>query len=183
MTDIKQLTEYANSLIEGKLIILSSIFTYIFSFIYELIRDRVVDNNLQFTLLSMGFVLGMYYFLTSVDLITRVLVLRDKERQLNKKIIKSKPIGKTIAKMVAFLVYMLIVVSALFTFNLYNAIVMLLLFPGFLAMIREYISIGENLHEKTGKPIYLFELADKIFILVEKKFYSNLNKKMNNDED
>lgn len=90
-----------------------------------------------------------------------------------KKRIMSSKLGVTTMKILAQLLYVFLA-SLVFVFissSLFTKIVLII--PVVLYILKEYISIGENIAIYfNGKTPYLFQLLDKIFYILERLFFS-----------
>lgn len=135
------------------------------------------DSAMYSVLVLVLFVMITVTFIVA-DAITGIIASRHEGSR-----IQSSKIGATIGK--------------LFGVTLYAGLsmVMLVLLPGnyivttmvygpiLLTALKEFISIGENLERRFDRKIYLFQIIDKIFDLIELKFFKFLEKKASKELD
>jgi phage-related holin len=109
-----------------------------------------------------------------VDFITGIIASKKEGKD-----IKSNSWGKTINKLIGVYLYA-ILATFIFLFFSVNYVVLTLIFtPLVLSLLKEYISIGENMERRFGNKPYLFKIVDKIFDLLESKFFKNLEHYIN----
>jgi len=116
------------------------------------------------------FITGIFVF---IDFVTGIIASRYEGES-----IQSLKWGRTIGKLLGLILYAVI------------GIVFLLLLPDnflvkvvvfgivLLTLINEYISIGENLERRLGKKFYIFTLLDKVFDLLENRFFKLIEKRI-----
>jgi hypothetical protein len=91
----------------------------------------------------------------------------------NKEVITSAGWEKTIGKFLGVGLYLVIAIVVL----IYSVNIVALTFiytPLFLTILKEFTSIGENLEKITGSKPYLFTVIDKVFEILELKFFNKL---------
>lgn len=110
-----------------------------------------------------------------LDLITGIAAARHEGHKLS-----SIKWGVTINKMLAQLLYMMFAIL-LYVFVLQATwFRVLLILPVILYILREYISIGENMARRyDGKMPYIFKLLDRVFDLLEVGFFRMIEKRLN----
>lgn len=91
--------------------------------------------------------------------------------------IQSSKWGVTIGKVVGLFLYSCLAsVVILLLSNSY--IVLTMVFgPVILTLLKEYISIGENFERRFGKKAYMFTIVDKMFDILEMRFFKTLQEK------
>jgi len=93
----------------------------------------------------------------------------------NNETVESHKWGYSVGKYFGLILYFLISFTLLMIIPNKSILYLLLYMPLILSMLREYISIGENIKKTTGKTPYLFTLIDELFILIQKKFFTKFD--------
>lgn len=113
-------------------------------------------------------------FSVFVDMITGIIAARYEGHS-----IRSLKFGLTINKILAQVLYFILPVVVIKYIYNESWLRILLLIPIILTILREYISIGENMGRRyNGKMPYLFKLLDKIFDIFENKFFKVIERKI-----
>lgn len=125
-----------------------------------------------------------YKILVSLFILTNIFVFIDFilgifASKSRKEVISSKKWGQTVSKILGIVLYMSFGLTLLYITKFDNNIFVIINTGIILTIFKEYISIGENIEAVFEKKPYIFYLVDKIFELVEDKFF-NFFKKVNN---
>lgn len=120
---------------------------------------------------------GLVIFMTLVDMITGVIASMHKGCE-----ICSIKWGATINKLIAEIIYTFIALVIVVSLDEYMLVRAIVVIPIILNILREYISIGENLKVRyPDRGLYMFMLIEKMFLLLEKGFFKFLEIKVPND--
>lgn len=153
-------------------ILFSIISSLSISCVLDIIYDKIVDNKTAGALVAMLTVIVIINVFIGIDFVTGIMASR-KEKQ----ILNSNKVGATIAKCFGIILY-LVVGAVVIIIVPDNYLVETIVFtPIILTMLKEYISIGENLERIYGKKSYMFRIVDKVFDLLEGRFFKNLEDK------
>ena len=112
------------------------------------------------------------------DLITGIVAARYKGDAIS-----SQKWGVTIGKFVGLTLYSVVAVAILLLIP-DNYIVLVLVFgPLILTLLKEYISIGENFEKRFGKKSYMFSVLDRMFDIMELKFFQKMENRLSSSDD
>lgn len=140
--------------------------------ILEKITTQMSAEGIETTLIALTglcFLNGVFAF---ADFITGVIGRPEGER------IQSSKISNTLGKYFGIMLYFMMA-SVLILILSANYFVLVLLFgPLILNILKEYISIGENIEKKSGKKPYIFGIVDKLFEMIETRFFKGIEKKI-----
>lgn len=154
--------------------LVSCSFTYVFDMVFKVINEQ--DTVMPLTaLVVLVFIINVFVV---IDLVTGVVSSKRKGS-----FITSKQWGLSVTKSFGSFLYLV-----LSTFILLivpgNYVTHTLVFgPPILTMLKEYISIGENLEVIYGKKSYMFTLVDRLFELLELRFFKAVEKKTKVEEE
>lgn len=142
--------------------------------IYRILMQHF-NGEAYHTALTLSIFLCISYIFIMVDLITGVIA----QLYLGKRLASIKW-GVTVNKFLALAMYaMFAMMIVLFVAN-DSWLNWILFAPIIFAILREYISIGENMAIRfNGKKPYIFTLLDKVFGILEKGFIQAIERKLN----
>lgn len=148
----------------------------LFSFSLVTVLDRFLkyvgehENNVSIVTLSVLIALTGIFIVA--DFITGIIASRYEGGR-----IQSTKWGITIGKLFGVLLYYLMafVIVSLISDNYFTLTI--LFGPILLTILKEYISIGENFERVFRKKAYMFTIIDRIFDILEKKFFKTLEDK------
>lgn len=156
----------------------SLIFSWLFTYILDKIAQRIDHNDIAVHLTALVVLVFIMNIFIIIDLITGVMAAKKRGE-----VIKSKKWGITVTKSFGSLLYLVV---ALFILIIApnNYVTQILIFAApVLTLLKEYISIGENLEAIYGKKSYMFTLVDKLFMLLELKLFKMFEKKVEEKEE
>lgn len=141
--------------------------------IYRILMQHF-DGAAYHTAFTLSVFLCISYIFIMVDLITGVIA----QLHLGRKLASIKW-GVTVNKFLALAMYsMFAMMIVLFVAN-DSWLNWVLFAPIIFAILREYISIGENMATRfNGKKPYIFTLLDKVFGILEKGFIQAIERKL-----
>lgn len=141
--------------------------------IYRILMQHF-DGAAYHTAFTLSVFLCISYVFIMVDLITGVIA----QLYLGRKLASIKW-GVTVNKFLALAMYsMFAMMIVLFVVN-DSWLNWVLFAPIIFAILREYISIGENMATRfNGKKPYIFTLLDKVFGILEKGFIQAIERKL-----
>lgn len=142
--------------------------------IYRILMQHF-DGEAYHTAFTLSIFLCISYLFIMVDLVTGVIA----QLHLGHKLASIKW-GVTVNKFLALAMYsMFAMMIVLFVAN-DSWLNWVLFAPIIFAILREYISIGENMATRfNGKKPYIFTLLDKVFGILEKSFIQAIERKLN----
>lgn len=142
--------------------------------IYRILMQHF-NGGAYHTAFTLSIFLCISYIFIMVDLITGVIA----QLYLGKRLASIKW-GVTVNKFLALAMYaMFAMMIVLFVAN-DSWLNWILFAPIIFAILREYISIGENMAIRfNGKKPYIFTLLDKVFGILEKGFIQAIERKLN----
>ena len=141
--------------------------------IYRILMQHF-DGAAYHTAFTLSIFLCISYIFIMVDLVTGVIA----QLHLGRKLASIKW-GVTVNKFLALAMYsMFAMMIVLFVAN-DSWLNWVLFAPIIFAILREYISIGENMATRfNGKKPYIFTLLDKVFGILEKGFIQAIERKL-----
>lgn len=141
--------------------------------IYRILMQHF-DGAAYHTAFTLSVFLCISYIFIMVDLVTGVIA----QLHLGRKLASIKW-GVTVNKFLALAMYsMFAMMIVLFVAN-DSWLNWVLFAPIIFAILREYISIGENMATRfNGKKPYIFTLLDKVFGILEKGFIQAIERKL-----
>ena len=141
--------------------------------IYRILMQHF-DGAAYHTAFTLSVFLCISYIFIMVDLITGVIA----QLHLGRKLASIKW-GVTVNKFLALAMYsMFAMMIVLFVAN-DSWLNWVLFAPIIFAILREYLSIGENMATRfNGKKPYIFTLLDKVFGILEKGFIQAIERKL-----
>jgi len=152
----------------------SLLLSFSLTFILELISEHVKSEELGISMIALVGLCFINLLLSSADFVTGVIAARGR-----KEIITSKRIGNTIGKYLGLILYLVLSIFLVFILTANYFVLALLYGPLILNIFKEFISIGENLKERNARKPYIFTVIDKVFEIMEKKFFKAVDKKVN----
>lgn len=148
--------------------------------IMSMLLEHIVSNYDKEDTPAIMFLAGIVFLSTMfiiADLIVGIIAARHK----GEKIVSDKW-GTTIGKFLGVMMYSVLAVLLLVSMDNSFVLYTVLYTPLVLSALKEYISIGNNLEKRfDGKKPYIFSLVDKIFELLEFKFFNTLERKLNDN--
>lgn len=91
--------------------------------------------------------------------------------------IQSSKWGVTIGKVVGLFLYSCLASIVILLLSNSYVVLTMVFGPVILTLLKEYISIGENFERRFGKKAYMFTIVDRMFDILEMKFFKNLENK------
>tara|TARA_R100001377_G_scaffold85310_2_gene71544 strand:- start:11592 stop:12119 length:528 start_codon:yes stop_codon:yes gene_type:complete len=137
------------------------------------VSTRVSTKDLEGSILVLVILVGLTVFFSIIDMITGVLA-RPKGSNIS-----SGKWGNTVGKLVSLVLYLSFSLFLMIILSDNYFVLVVLFSPLVLNILKEYISIGENLEKLNGKKPYLFSVVDKIFLMLENKFFTHVTEKIN----
>ena len=127
-----------------------------------------------FALIALVFTSGLFAFM---DFITGVMVARSKSEK-----IQSGKISNTVGKYFGLILWFVLALVLILILSDNYFVLTLLFGPLILNILKEFISIGENLEARNGKKPYMFTIIDRVFSIIEKRFFKHIESKVANVE-
>jgi len=127
-------------------------------------------------LIIYGFLIGLTGFFILADFITGIIASKHEGGK-----IQSSKWGVTIGKIVGLFLYSCLAAIIILLLSNNYAILTLVFGPVVLTLLKEYISIGENFQRRYGKKAYMFTIVDKVFDILEMRFFKSLEAKQSEE--
>ena len=170
--DIVQIIRYLYDLVNFKLneVIFGFSLSLFITAIFNKISKHIEINELEMPIIlltSIGLIAGFFII---VDLIFGIIAAKTRKEKIT-----SEAFGKTVAKFTAIVLYIMLALFTLFVhYNLFVASIIYT--PLVLSILKEYISIGENIFIVTGTKYYMFILVDNMFEILQLRFINKIKK-------
>lgn len=136
----------------------------------QLLISQIDTEKITIPIFALLFLTVLTGIFILCDLILGIIASRHEGNR-----IQSSKFDITIGKFFGLFLYF---VLSLFVIIIFSAKYLALVFtfgPLILTILKEYISIGENLERKLGKKIYMFLIIEKVFDILELKFFKTID--------
>lgn len=151
----------------------SLLLSFSLTLIIETIAHRIHTEELAIVMLALTGLCFMNLFLSFVDFITGVIAARNRRERIS-----SGRVGNTVGKFFGLILYLFLSIVLVFILSDNYFVLAILYGPLILNIFKEFISIGENLQKRNGRTPYIFTVINKIFDIIEKRFFSEVEKKV-----
>ena len=146
--------------------------------IIDMLKEHASEESTMLAITIFAIVVMLTGLFIVFDFITGVVASRHKGFKIN-----SSKWGVTIGKFFGLTLYSVLAGIILLLLSS-NYIAMVLVFgPVILTLLKEYISIGENLEKRFGKKAYMFTVLDRLFDIIELKFFQTMENKLFSDDN
>jgi len=146
------------------------LFSFLSSFSMTYVLEKIYANiETHDTLIPLSALIGLVLIINgfmAVDFITGIVASRTKGKGIT-----SLQWGATISKSFSVFLYMVLSVFLILAMPESYIVMTIVFCPLILVLLKEYISIGENLYKIYGKKSYIFNVMDKLFDLIELRFF------------
>jgi len=137
-----------------------------FAYIMEKVYKSIDAHDTMLSLSALFVIVFIIHVFMWIDFVTGVTASKKKGN-----VITSEKWGMTVSKCFGVFLYMIFSVFIMLMMP-DNYIVLSIVFGPFtLTLLKEYISIGENLSVIYGSKSYMFTVVDKLFDLMELRFF------------
>src|SRR6218665_3454398 len=137
------------------------LFSFLSSFSMTYVLEKIYANiETHDTLIPLSALIGL------VLIINGFMASRTKGKGIT-----SLQWGATISKSFSVFLYMVLSVFLILAMHESYIVMTIVFCPLILVLLKEYISIGENLYKIYGKKSYIFNVMDKLFDLIELRFF------------
>ena len=134
---------------------------------------EMINGYGYYTVFSILLIL-LYVFVV-FDLLSGITASKAKDRKKN---IESRLLVKSVSKFIGITIYYFMGAVVLITIDNSVITVTIIYGPLMLSLLREYISIGENIEVLIGYKPYMFTIIDKVFNIAENKYFETLRNKV-----
>lgn len=154
-----------------------------FTALVEFLSKHVQTESHKLSITSLTFLSFVSIVFIFIDFIFGVLASRAEKQS-----IVSSKIGITASKMLCVFLFFFLALVVLVLISDNYFILTLVYGPIILTILKEFTSVGENIERIYGKKLYFFVLMDKMFEMLELKFFKSLenneiiNEKINYEE-
>lgn len=149
-------------------VLLSASFATFTEFFSSRLVAHIAEEDTFLSLCGILVCAGVSSLFVIVDMVYGILASRKEGN-----VIRSDKWGVTISKYVGITLFAVLSIILAVIFN--NFVVMAFIYtPFFLILLREFISIGENIERLNRRKPYIFNLVDRIFTIIEKKFFNSI---------
>lgn len=146
------------------------------SFSFGAILDKLLPKLAFDESILPLFILTIVAFLSVLfmfaDFVTGIIASRNKGEK-----IESGKWGVTIGKFFGLILYLCLAALLLAVMPSNYIILSIVFIPLILTILKEFISVGENIEKLYNKKPYLFTVIDRIFDILEMKFFKSLSNK------
>lgn len=118
--------------------------------------------------------IDLFLVLTGLNIIF-ILINFSLDILINRKIIL-KSFSMLVVKMLGLVLYLFLGVTLLYIIPKNYVVFLMICSPTVLTILKEYNTIGDKVEIKCGKKTYMFVLIDKLFDILEMKFFKHLDK-------
>lgn len=168
----------AKVFLQKKSILLAGLFASgAFTALVEFLSRHVNDDGHKLTITSLTFLSFVAIVFICIDFVFGILVSRSKKER-----IVSNKIGITASKMLCVFLFFFLAITVLILISDNYFVLTLIYGPIILTILKEFMSIGENIEIIYGKKLYFFVLIDKMFEVLELKFFKSLESGQINNE-
>lgn len=120
-------------------------------------------------------VLFTFSFLTGVFIIADLITGIRAARSIGDTI-KADKWGITVGKMFGLILYCSLASLILLLVSSNYFVSTMVIGPVILTIIKEYLSVGENIEKTSGKALYMFSVVHKIFDVLESRFFASVDR-------
>lgn len=168
----------AKVFLQKKSILLAGLFASgAFTALVEFLSRHVNNDGYKLTITSLTLLSFVAIVFICIDFVFGILASRSKKER-----IVSNKIGITASKMLCVFLFFFLAIVVLILISDNYFVLTLIYGPIILTILKEFMSIGENIEIIYGKKLYFFVLIDKMFEVLELKFFKSLESSQINNE-
>lgn len=140
--------------------------------IFDKMYAHIEEQESIVPLIIFFIIIGLTGLFIIVDFVTGIVASRYEGSR-----IQSSKWGVTIGKFFGLFLYSCLAAVVILLLSSNYFVLTMIFAPVILTLLKEYISIGENFERRFGKKAYMFTVIDKVFDILEMKFFKTLEEK------
>lgn len=169
---IKIAVTYLISLFTNKLnIYISFLLSFLLQPILKILEKHISNEQVNLPILSITMLIFVAIILMTVEFIFSGIISKKNKKNI------STNIGYFAGKLFSLMIYC--VLAIILIFMLYDSMIALTIIfgPIILTILKEFTTIGENIQTLYGKKSYIFSIIDKLFGMLEFKYFKTIEDK------
>lgn len=140
--------------------------------IFDKMYQHIEQQESIVPLIIFSIIVGLTAGFIVIDFIVGIIASKHEGSK-----IQSSKWGVTIAKFFGLFLYSCLAAIIILLLASNYFILTMIYAPIILTLLKEYVSIGENFERRFGKKAYMFTVIDKVFDILEMKFFKTLEEK------